>query len=111
MLLSIQVICPALDTADVQSIYTNKLHTTNLLKLEASFTYKMKRPQFHSFGTAEANLNLSTTCEDVDVEVYESISSLMRPCVVYSVIIYTFALPPQKVPLAFAIMTYLHTLY
>jgi hypothetical protein len=42
MLLSIQEIFPALDTAVVQSIYTNKFQAANLLKLEASFTYKKK---------------------------------------------------------------------
>ena len=111
MLLSIQEIFPALDTAVVQSIYTNKFQAANLLKLEASFTYKKKRPQFYSFGTGEASLNLSTTCKDVDLEEYESISHLMRPFMVYGVIICTFAPPPQKLPLAFAIMTYVHTLY
>jgi hypothetical protein len=40
MLLSIQEIFPALDTAVVQSIYTNKFQAANLLKLEASVTYK-----------------------------------------------------------------------
>jgi hypothetical protein len=49
MLLSIQEIFPALDTAVVQSIYTNKFQAANLLKLEASFTYKKNRPQFYSF--------------------------------------------------------------
>jgi hypothetical protein len=100
-----------LDTAVVQSIYTNKFQAANLLKLEASFTYKKKCPQFYSFGTGEASLNLSTTCKDVDLEEYESISHLMRPFMVYGVIICTFAPPPQKLPLAFAIMTYVHTLY
>jgi hypothetical protein len=46
ILLSIKEIFPALDTAVVQSIYTNKFQTANLLSLEASFTYKMKDPQF-----------------------------------------------------------------
>jgi hypothetical protein len=35
----------------------------------------------------------------------------MRPFMVYSVIIYTVAPPLQKLPLAFAIMMYVHTLY
>jgi hypothetical protein len=56
MLLSIQEIFPALDTAVVQSIYTYKFQAANLLKLEASFTYKKKRPQFYSFGTGEVLL-------------------------------------------------------
>ena len=111
MLHSIQEIFPALDTAVVQSIYTNKFQATNLLKLEASFTNKKKHPQFYSFVTGEASLNLSTTCKDVDLEEYESISHLMHPFMVYGVIICTFAPPPQKLPLAFAIMTYVHTLY
>ena len=111
MLLSIQEIFPALDTAVVQSIYTNKFQAANFLKLEDSFTYKKKRPQFYSFGTGEASLNLSTTCKDVDLEEYEPISHLMRAFMVYSVIICTFAPPSQKLPLAFAIMTYAHTLY
>jgi hypothetical protein len=111
MLLSIQEIFPALDTAVVQSIYTNKFHAANLLKLEASLTYKMKCQQFYSFGTGEASLNLSTTCEDVDLKEYESISHLMHPFVVYGVIICTFAPPPQKLQFAIAMMTYVHTLY
>jgi hypothetical protein len=82
MLLSIQEIFPALDTAVVQFIYTNKFQATNLLKLEASFTYKKKRPQFYSFGTGEASLNLSMTCKEVDLEEYESISHLMLPFMV-----------------------------
>jgi len=56
MLLSIKEIFPALDTAVVQSIYTNKFQAAYLLKLEASFTYKKKRPQFYSFGTGEVLL-------------------------------------------------------
>jgi len=111
MLLSIQEIFPALDIAVMQSIYTNKFQPANLRKLETSFTYKKNHPQFYSFGTGEASLNLSTTCKDVDLEEYESISHLMRPFTVYAVIICTFAPPPQKLPLAFAIMTYVHTLY
>jgi hypothetical protein len=111
MLLSIQEIFPALDTAIVQSIYTNKFQAANFLKLEDSFTYKKKRPQFYSFGTGEASLNIPTTCKDVDLEEYESISHLMRAFMVYSVIICTFAPPSQKLPLTFAIMTYAHTLY
>jgi hypothetical protein len=38
MLLSIQEIFPALDTAVVQSIYTNKFRAVNFLKLEGLFT-------------------------------------------------------------------------
>jgi hypothetical protein len=79
--------------------------------LEASFTYKKNSPQFYSFGMGEASLNLSTTCKDVDLEEYESISHLMRPFMVYGVIICTFAPLPQKLPLAFAIMKYVHTLH
>ena len=111
MVHSIQEIFPALDTAVVQSIYTNKFQVANLLKPEASFTYKNKCPQFYSFGTGEASLNLSTTCKEVDLEEYESISHLMPPFMVYGVIICTFAPPPQHLPLAFPIMTYIHTLY
>jgi hypothetical protein len=111
MLLSIQEIFPALDTAVVQSIYTKTFQAANLLKLEASFTYRKKRPQFDSFGTGEANLNLSTPCKDVDLQEYESISHLMRPFMVYGVIICTFAPLPQKLPLTLAILTYVHTLY
>jgi len=110
MLLSIQEIFPALDTAVVQSIYTNKFQGANLLKLEASFTYNKKHPQFDSFGMGEASLNLSMTCQDVDLEEYESISHLTRRFMFYGVIICTFALPPQDFPLAYAIMTYVHTL-
>jgi len=79
MLQSIQEIFPALDTAVVQSIYTNKFQAANILKLEASFTYKKKRPQFYSFGTGEAIFNLSMTCKDVDLDEYKSISHLMLP--------------------------------
>jgi hypothetical protein len=111
MLLSIQQIFPAFDTAVVQSIYTNKLQAANLLKLEASFTYEKKCPQFYSFGMGEARLNLSMACKDVDLEEYESISHLMRPFMVYGVIICIFAPPPQKLPLACAIMMYVHTVY
>jgi len=46
MLPTMQEIFPALDRAVVQSIYTKKFQATNLLKLEASFTYKKKRRQF-----------------------------------------------------------------
>jgi len=35
----------------------------------------------------------------------------MRPFMVYGLIICTFAPPSQKIPLAFGIMTYVHTLY
>jgi hypothetical protein len=87
MLLSIQEIFPALDTAVMQSRYTNKFQAANILKLEASFTYKKIRPQLYSFRTGEACLNLSTTCKDVDLEEYESISHLMRPFMVSGVII------------------------
>jgi len=111
MVLSIQEIFPALDTAVVQSIYTNKFQAANLLKLEASFTYKKTRPQSYSFGTGESSLNISTTWKDVDLEEYESICHLMRPFMVYGVIISTFAPPPQKLPLTFALMTYIHKLY
>jgi len=41
MLLSIQEIFIELDTAFVQSIYTNKFQAANLLKLEALFTYSV----------------------------------------------------------------------
>jgi hypothetical protein len=111
MLLSTKEIFPALDPAVVQSIYTNKFQAANHLKLEASFTYKKKHPQFYSFGTGEASLNLSTTCKDVDLEEYELISHLICPFMVFGVIICTFAPLPQELPLAFAIMTYVHTLY
>jgi hypothetical protein len=40
MILSTDEILPTLDTAVVQSIYTNKFQGANLLKLEASFTNK-----------------------------------------------------------------------
>jgi hypothetical protein len=43
MILSMQEIFPALDTAVVQSIYTNKFQAANLLKLKASFTNKKNR--------------------------------------------------------------------
>ena len=79
--------------------------------MKAKGNYKKKRPQFYSFGTGEASLNLSTTCKDVNLEEYESISHLMRPFIVYGVIICTFTPPPQKLPLAFAIITYVNTLH
>jgi len=111
MLLSIQEIFPALDTVVVQSTYTNKFHSADLLKLEASFPYRIKRPQFNTFRSGESSLDLSTNCKDVDLEQYESISHLMHPCMVYGVLICTFAAPPLKLPLAFASMTSVHTLY
>ncbi|KAF8248647.1 hypothetical protein K440DRAFT_678852 [Wilcoxina mikolae CBS 423.85] len=111
MLLSIQDMFPAIDMAVVQSIYTNKFRAENLLKLEASFTYKKKRPQFYSFGGGEASLNIATTSKDIELEEYESISHLMPPFIVYMVIIVTFAPPPQKLPVAFVLMSYQHTLY
>ncbi|KAF8536699.1 hypothetical protein BDD12DRAFT_807556 [Trichophaea hybrida] len=111
MLLSIQDMFPAIDTAVVQSIYTNKFRAENLLKVEASFTYKKKRPQFYSFGTGESSLKIATTSKDIELEEYESISHLMRPFIVYMAIIVTFAPPPQKLPLAFALISYQHTLY
>ncbi|KAF8533167.1 hypothetical protein BDD12DRAFT_900167 [Trichophaea hybrida] len=111
MLLSIQDMFPAIDTAVVQSIFTNKFRAENLLKLEASFTYKKKRPQFYSFGAGDSSLNIATTSEDVELEEYESISHLMRPFTVYMAIIVTFPPPPQKLPLAFALISYQHTLY
>jgi hypothetical protein len=71
-----------LDTAVVQSIYTNKFQAANLLKLEASFTFKKKLPQFYSFGREEASRNLSTTCKDINLEEYKSITYLRRPVMV-----------------------------
>jgi len=111
ILVSIQAIFLALDTAVVQSIYTNKFQAANLLKLKASFTYQKKRLQFYLFGTREARLNVSTTCKQVDPAEYQSISHMMRPFVVYGLIICTFTPPPQMLPLAFAIMMYVHTLH
>ncbi|KAF8532864.1 hypothetical protein BDD12DRAFT_949988 [Trichophaea hybrida] len=111
MLLSIQDMFPAIDTAVVQSIYPHKFGAENLLKLEASFTYKKKRQQFYSFGDGDTSLNIATTSKDVELEEYESISHLMRPFTGYTAIIVTFAPPPQKLPLAFALMSYQHTLY
>jgi len=111
MFLSIREIFPALKTAAVQSIYTNKFQAAYLLKLEAWFTYKKKWLKFTSFGMGEASLSLWTTGKDVDLEEYESISHLMCPFMVYGVILCTFAMSPEKLPLAFAIMTNVHTLY
>jgi len=111
MLLSIQDIFPALDTPVVQSIYRNKFQAANLLKLEASFTSKKKLPKFYPFGTGEASHNLSRTYKDIDLERYESISDLMHPFMVYSVIMCTFAPPHQKLRLALPITTYIHTVY
>ena len=111
MLLSIEEILPALDIAVMQSIYTNEFQATQLLKIKASFTYKKKCPQYYSFGTGKASHNLCTSCKDVDLEEYESIFHLMHPFMVYGIIICTIALPPQKLPLTFAIMTCIHTLY
>jgi hypothetical protein len=108
ILLSIQEIFPALDKVVMQYIYNNKSHAANLLKLEASITYKKKRPQFYSFGTGEASLNLPTTCKYVVLEEYESIFHLRCPFIVYGIIRCTFAQLPQKLPLAFAIMRYVH---
>ncbi|KAF8538318.1 hypothetical protein BDD12DRAFT_885480 [Trichophaea hybrida] len=110
MILSIQDMFPAIDTAVIQSIYTKRFRAENLLKLEASFTYKKKRPQFYSFGAGDTSLNIATTSKDVELKEYESISHLMRPFPVYMAMIVTFAPPPQKLPLAFALMSYQHTL-
>jgi hypothetical protein len=79
--------------------------------IEASFTYKKKSLQFYSFGTGDASLNLSTTCKDVHLEESESVSLVMRPFMVYGVIICTLAQPLQKIPLALAVMTYVPTPY
>jgi len=87
ILLSIQEFLPGLDTPVVQSIYTNKLQATNLLKLKVSFSNKKNRPQFYSFGPGENSLNLRTSCKDVDLEEYQSISHQMRLFIVYGVII------------------------
>jgi hypothetical protein len=110
-LLSIQDIFSASDRAVVESIGRNKFQAINLLKLEALFTFKKKCPQFDSFGKGGARLNLSMTCKDVDLEDYESISHLIHQFIGNGVIIFTFAPPPQKLPIAFAIMAYVHTLY
>jgi hypothetical protein len=100
-----------MDTLVVQSIYRNQFEVANLIKLKGLFTYKKKLPQFSLFGTGEANLNLSTTSNDVNLEEHESISHLMCPFMVYTVMLWTYAPPPQKLPLVLAIMTYVHTLY
>ena len=100
-----------MDTAVVQSPYTIKFQATNLLKLEASFTYQKKCSEVNSFGMAEANLNQSTICKDDDLEEYEHASHLIFPFKVYTVIICSFAPPPQKLPHNFATWTYLYTLY
>jgi len=71
---SIQEIFAALDTAVVPFIYTNMFQAANLLKLEASFTYNKKAPQFYSFGAGVASLNLSMASKDVDLEEHISIS-------------------------------------
>jgi hypothetical protein len=71
-----------LDTAVVQSIYTNKFQAANLLKIEASFTLKQKLPQLYSFGREEASLNLCTTFKEVNLQEYKSITHLMRPVMV-----------------------------
>lgn len=60
MLLLIQEIFPALDTVVVQSINTNQFQAANLLKLEASLTYKKNRPQCYFCGAGGVTLNLST---------------------------------------------------
>ncbi|KAF8536384.1 hypothetical protein BDD12DRAFT_807835 [Trichophaea hybrida] len=111
MLLSIQDMFPAIDTAVVQSIYTNKFRAENLLKLEAWFTYIKERPQFYSFGTGESSLKIATTSKDIELEEYELISHLMHPFIVYMAIIVTFAPPPQKLLLAIALIPFQHTLY
>jgi hypothetical protein len=84
----------------VQSIYTNKFQARHFLKLEASFTYKKKHPQLYSFVPG-----------DVEIEEYKLISHLMRSSMVYIVVLCTFAPPPQKLSLVFAMLSYVHTLY
>jgi hypothetical protein len=63
-----EVTFPVLDTAVVESIHRNKFQAANLLILKALFTDKMNHPQFYSFGMGENSLNLSMTCNDVDLK-------------------------------------------
>jgi len=110
ILLSTQEIFPAVDIVVMKSLYTNKFPAANLLKLEASVTYKKKSPAHCSSGTGEASFNLSTTCKGVNFNEYESISNLLRPIMVYGVPICTFPPAHQKLHLGFRIMTSLRTL-
>jgi hypothetical protein len=77
-IVSFNQIFPSLAKAVVQSIYSNKFQAANLLKLETSFIDKMKHIQLYSTCMGESKFNLSTTCKDVNLEEYESISQLLR---------------------------------
>jgi len=68
------------------SVWTRtRTRSDGLEPLLTLFTYKQKRPQFHSFCTGEASLDLPMTCKDVNLEEYESISHLKRPFMVYGI--------------------------